>query len=47
MDESNGEQAMPRAPSRSQILLCFLGLLLMNLVVAIDATALSVAFPVF
>ncbi|KAF2665175.1 MFS general substrate transporter [Microthyrium microscopicum] len=32
--------------SRFQIVLCFLGLLVMNLVVALDSTALAVAFPV-
>jgi hypothetical protein len=31
---------------RLQVILCFLGLILMNLMAAIDSTALSVALPV-
>jgi hypothetical protein len=31
---------------RMKVLLCFIGLILMNLMAAIDATALSVALPV-
>ncbi|KAF2673139.1 MFS general substrate transporter [Microthyrium microscopicum] len=45
MEETHDEKPAPSSHSRNQILLCFLGMLLMNLVVAIDATALSVAFP--
>jgi hypothetical protein len=37
---------LPKSLTRMQTLLCFMGLLLMNLVIAIDATALSVALPV-
>jgi len=37
---------LPKSNARFQTLLCFMGLLLMNLVVAIDATALGVALPV-
>jgi len=37
--------AIPEGRARLQTLLCFLGLLLMNLVAAIDTTALSVALP--